>query len=183
LAPLLLKTTTKNHKGDAWLVGGASNTGGAVLRQHFTDAELAALTERVDASRPTGLDYYPLPAPGERFPVNDPKMAPRLAPRPADDAAFLQGMLEALARVERDAYARLQQLGASPVTEVLTCGGGAANVKWEAMRRDALGVPVRAAANGEASYGAALLARGGWRRQQRLEQQEQQGQRQQSVAL
>lgn len=51
-----------------WLVGGASNTGGAVLRQHFSDEQLAELTQRMDAERPTGLDYYPLTAPGERFP-------------------------------------------------------------------------------------------------------------------
>lgn len=76
--------------GDAWLVGGASNTGGAVLRRFFNDAQLAELTPRMDASRPTGLDYYPLTAPGERFPVNDPGLQPRLEPMPADDAVFLQ---------------------------------------------------------------------------------------------
>ena len=38
--------------GDAWLVGGASNTGGAVLRQYFTDKQLVELTQRVDPSRP-----------------------------------------------------------------------------------------------------------------------------------
>jgi len=77
--------------GDGWLVGGASNTGGAVLRKYFTDQQLAALTARIDLSRPTGLDYYPLVTAGERFPVNDPALAPRLEPRPADDAVFLQG--------------------------------------------------------------------------------------------
>lgn len=77
--------------GDSWLVGGASNTGGAVLRQHFTDEQLRQLSERIDASRPTGLSYYPLPSTGERFPVNDPQMPPLLAPRPPDDVLFLQG--------------------------------------------------------------------------------------------
>jgi len=48
-------------------VGGASNTGGAVLRQHFDDASLAALTQKLDISSPTGLDYYPLPGVGERW--------------------------------------------------------------------------------------------------------------------
>lgn len=37
------------------------------------------------------LDYYPLLRPGERFPVNDPGLPPRLTPRPEDDAVFLQG--------------------------------------------------------------------------------------------
>lgn len=74
-----------------WLVGGASNTGGAVLRQLFTDSELQRLTARIDPSCPSGLDYYPLPSPGERFPVNNPTLQPRMTPRPDDDALFLQG--------------------------------------------------------------------------------------------
>jgi sugar (pentulose or hexulose) kinase len=147
--------------GGAWLVGGASNTGGAVLRAHFSDAELRALTPRMDADAPTGLDYVVLSSPGERFPVNDPALAPRLAPRPADDAVFLQGMLEAMARTEARAYAVLAELGAAPVTSVLTAGGGAGNPVWTELRRAALGVPVAAAAHGEAAYGAALLARQG----------------------
>jgi sugar (pentulose or hexulose) kinase len=71
-------------------------------------------------------------------------------------------MLESMARIEGEAYALLARLGASPLSEVLTAGGGARNEKWAALRAAALGVPVRAAAQGEASYGAALLARRGW---------------------
>ena len=57
----------------------------------FTDARLRELTPLLDPSHPSGLDYYPLTRPGERFPVNDPGLQPRLTPRPDDDAAFLQG--------------------------------------------------------------------------------------------
>lgn len=64
---------------DAWLVGGASNTGGAVLRQLFTDDQLAALSEHIDPAVPSPLDYYPLPKKGERFPVSDPDMMPRFS--------------------------------------------------------------------------------------------------------
>jgi hypothetical protein len=47
--------------GDAWLVGGASNVGCAVLReQGFSDEELAALSEGIDPGRDSPLDYYPL---------------------------------------------------------------------------------------------------------------------------
>lgn len=63
-----------------------------MLRKHFTDAQLAELTERIDPSVPTGLHFYPLVAPGERFPVNDPELQPVLEPRPEDDAKFLQGV-------------------------------------------------------------------------------------------
>jgi hypothetical protein len=52
--------------GAQWLIGGASNSGGAVLRQFFDDDRIRQLTEALEPDRPTGLDYYPLPAPGER---------------------------------------------------------------------------------------------------------------------
>lgn len=54
-----------------------------------------------------------------------------------------------MSRIEADAYAVLQRLGASPVTQVLTAGGGAGNPVWTAMRQTALGVPVSPAKNGE----------------------------------
>ncbi|RYR52074.1 hypothetical protein Ahy_A06g027007 [Arachis hypogaea] len=61
---------------DKWLIGGASNTGGAVLRQLFTDDQLEELSEHIDPSKTSLLDYYPLPKTGERFPVADPNLAP-----------------------------------------------------------------------------------------------------------
>jgi glycerol kinase len=47
--------------------------------------------------------------------------------------------------------------------QVYTAGGGAKNAKWMAMRAAKLGVPVEASPQAEAAYGAALLARQGWR--------------------
>jgi sugar (pentulose or hexulose) kinase len=147
--------------GERWLAGGASNAGGAVLRQHFDDRTLAALSERIDPTVASPLDYMPLPRTGERFPVNDPALAPRLTPRPADDAEFLHGLLESLARIETTGYTLLAELGATPVVRVETAGGGAKNPAWTRIRERLLGVPVRAAAHTEAAYGAALLARDG----------------------
>jgi sugar (pentulose or hexulose) kinase len=149
--------------GERWLAGGASNAGGAVLRRFFSDAELVRLSAQIDPAQTSPLDYQPLPATGERFPVNDPTLAPRLTPRPADDAAFLHGLLESLAHVEAQGYARLAGLGASPLVRVETAGGGAANSVWQALRARHLGVPVRRAAQTEAAYGSARLAREGVR--------------------
>jgi len=131
--------------GERWLIGGASNSGGAVLRHYFDDAELRSLSTTLDPDRPTGLDYYPLLAPGERFPINDSALPPRLDPRPADDGRFLQGLLEGIARIEAAGYRRLQQLGAPPPRTVLTTGGGAANAGWTEIRRQRLGISVMAA--------------------------------------
>ena len=153
-------TGVYSHRyGKRWLAGGASNSGGAVLRQFFDDKRLAALSEKIDPNTPSGLNYYPLPGPGERFPVNDPDLAPRLTPRPPDDVQFLHGMLEGIARIEAQGYQRLASLGASPLKRVMTAGGGAKNETWAAMRAALLGVPVTAAKHGEAAFGAARLAR------------------------
>ncbi len=147
--------------GPLWLVGGASNTGGAVLRQFFSDAELESLSQQLQPDRASPLDYYPLSQPGERFPINDPSLQPRLEPRPATSVEFLHGLLEAIARIEALGYQRLQELGATPLTQVDTAGGGAKNAAWTQMRSRHLHVPVRASRQTEAAYGSALLARDG----------------------
>ena len=149
--------------GDNWLVGGASNSGGAVLRSFFDDAQLASLSAKIDVSHSSGLDYYPLNAPGERFPLNDPIYPPLLSPRPDSDVQFLHGLLEGIARIERDGYALIQSLGATPLTEVDSAGGGARNSTFTAIRAGLMGVPMKMATHAEAAYGAALLARDGTR--------------------
>ena len=141
-----------------WLAGGASNAGGAALAAFFTPDQIGTLSRRIDPARESGLDYYPLPARGERFPVADPAMAARTSPRPADDAAFLHGLLEGIARIEAAGYARLAELGGPALSRVLTVGGGAANPVWTAIRQRILGVPVLPAPETEAAYGAAVLA-------------------------
>jgi sugar (pentulose or hexulose) kinase len=144
--------------GDLWLTGGASNTGGAVLRQFFTDAELASLSGEIDATTASSLDYYPLLKVGDRFPINDPNLLPRLEPRPDNPAEFLHGLLESMARIEARGYELLQQMGADSLKRVYTAGGGAANNTWTAIRGRCLKVPVVSSVNTEAAYGTALLA-------------------------
>jgi sugar (pentulose or hexulose) kinase len=141
-----------------WLVGGASNTGGAVLRQFFSNADLERLSGEIDATKTSKLDYYPLSKPGERFPVNDANLRPRLEPRPDNDAEFLHGLLESIARIEARGYELLQKLGAEKLSRVYTAGGGAANATWTNIRKRYLKVTVEPSANTEAAYGTALLA-------------------------
>ncbi|PSB44656.1 carbohydrate kinase [filamentous cyanobacterium Phorm 6] len=148
-----------SHKlGDLWLVGGASNTGGAVLRHFFTDAELANYSTQINPEQESLLDYYPLLKKGDRFPINDPNLAPRLEPRPADSVEFLHGLLESIARIEARGYQLLQELGATPLTKVYTAGGGAKNAVWSAIRKRYLKVPVETPVQTAAAYGVALLA-------------------------
>jgi D-ribulokinase len=147
--------------GDLWLAGGASNTGGAVLRQFFSSTELQNLSEQIDPQIISELDYYPLLKPGERFPINDPHLLPRMEPRPDRDQDFLLGLLTGIARVEAQGYQLLQELGADHLTQVYTAGGGAQNSTWQTIRQNLIGVSISPASQQEAAYGAALLALNG----------------------
>jgi len=146
--------------GDTWLAGGASNCGGKTLLQFFAPEQLSAIEASLVPSKPTGTDFYPLPSVGERFPVSDPNLAPRLTPRPADDAVFLQGIYEAFARVEQTGYAKLATLGGPTLRNVRHAGGGSKSTAWMSLRASALGVPQLPAWSEEAAAGAARLA---WR--------------------
>ncbi|MEW6562936.1 MAG: FGGY-family carbohydrate kinase [Pseudomonadota bacterium] len=147
--------------GKLWLAGGASNAGGKILRHYFSDEQLSTLSAQIDPHQPSGLDYYPLTEPGERFPVCDPAYPPRLSPKPDDDVRFLHGLLEGLSRIEVAGYTKLAELGATPLREVYTCGGGANNPVWRTIRTEMLGVPIHLPEYTEAAFGSALLAQRG----------------------
>ncbi len=146
--------------GEQWLAGGASNTGGAAIAAYFSKGDIARLTPLLKPDEPTGLDYYPLPRPGERFPSNYPAYPPRLEPRPADERIFFQAILEGIAAIEVKAYAKLGELGASPLKSIRTAGGGAANPAWTEIRLRALRVPEKPSLSEHAAVGTARLA---WR--------------------
>ncbi|MEX0270506.1 FGGY-family carbohydrate kinase [Leptolyngbyaceae cyanobacterium UHCC 1019] len=145
--------------GDLWLVGGASNTGGAVLQQFFTPQELLELSPQIAVQQESPLQYYPLTQPGDRFPVNDASLLPCVEPRPKNPVDFLHGLLESMARIEARGYQLLQKLGAAPLVRVYTAGGGAANPAWTAIRNRQLQVPVLVSRHTEAAYGTARLAK------------------------
>lgn len=146
--------------GDLWLIGGASNTGGRVLRHFFSEAELETLSHQIDLFQ-SAPDYYPLLEPGERFPVADPDLQPRLSPRPQDNALFLYGLLKAMAGIEQQGYQLLTALSGSALSSIKTSGGGSCNRIWHTIRQLYFSVPVTTAAHADAAYGAALIARDG----------------------
>jgi len=153
-----------SHKlGNYWLAGGASNTGGAVLSHYFSQSQLDALTPLLTPEKPTGLNYYPLLQAGERFPVNNPTLEPRLEPKAASEVEFFQAILEGISQIEQDGYNKLHQLGATYPTQVVTAGGGSKNSGLNTIRQQLLGVPVHSAQFSEACYGSALLAKRGFK--------------------
>jgi len=153
-----------SHKlGNYWLAGGASNSGGAVLQHYFSQQQLDTLTPSLHPEKLTGLNYYPLLQAGERFPINDPALEPRLEPKAENDVEFFQAILEGIGQIEQDGYSKLQQLGAPYPTQVETAGGGSKNASWKQIRQQLLGVPVHSAQFNEACYGSALLAKRGFK--------------------
>lgn len=147
--------------GERWLVGGGSNSGGRVLRHFFDNDQLTELSAKIDPQQPSGLDYYPLLSPGERFPSNDPQLQPRMTPRPDEASQFLHGLLEGMARIEQQAYHRLAELGAPYPSSIRSAGGGAKNPQWHAIRQQLLNTKMEPAQQQEAAYGSALLAQKG----------------------
>lgn len=144
--------------GKYWLVGGASNSGGAVLRHYFTDQQMQQLSKELKPSIVTNLNYYPLINKGERFPINDANLQPRITPKDESDVLFFQGLLEGIAEIEHTGYKLLEKLGAPYPSAVQTNGGGAINNAWQQIREAKLSVPVTAAKYTAAAYGAAKLA-------------------------
>jgi xylulokinase len=153
---------------EAWLIGGASNVGCAVLRQQgFSNEELEDLSKEIDPMSDIDLSYYPLTKKGERFPIADTEKEPIIEPVPESRRDYLHGLLQGISDVERDGFKILGELGATPSrpSVVWTCGGGSRNGMWSLMRQRRLSasfhdesIMVKRAENTEASYGSAILA-------------------------
>ena len=151
-----------------WLVGGASNLGGWLLRSNFSNEELVELTEKLKkedddgSSTNTVTDYFPGVLMGFGLSVEQATKALSVD-QPQSDVAFLRNILTSVANVEARSYEKLREMGAShAVTKVLTAGGGSKNDHWSAIRSKAMNdVFVDKSENTEASYGTALLARMG----------------------
>uniref|UniRef100_A0A7S2ZHC9 Carbohydrate kinase FGGY C-terminal domain-containing protein n=1 Tax=Rhodosorus marinus TaxID=101924 RepID=A0A7S2ZHC9_9RHOD len=146
-----------------WLVGGASNVGGRTLKElGFSGADIASLSDEMDLNTPLSKDLklYPLPpgSRGERFPINDPNLAPALERGGTSDVEYLRSLLDSIAEVERRGFTLLEEYGAPYPTVVYSAGGGAYNPTYSKIRERKLGVPVRIGDSTEACVGAALLA-------------------------
>jgi len=156
--PLKGAGITSHRVGGRWLCGGASNSGGGVLQQQFPGIDLAELSRQIDPERSSGLNYRPLPGIGERFPQDDPFCEPVLTPRPVSDVRHLHGLLEGMARIESEGWAKLTALGALPPQRVISIGGGARNPQWRRIRERVLGCPI-VSSQAPPAQGVARLAR------------------------
>ncbi|WP_024851123.1 FGGY-family carbohydrate kinase [Hydrogenovibrio kuenenii] len=143
--------------GDLWLIGGASNCGGAVLLKYFSLDQIITLLSEINIHKPTGLNYYPLITKGERFPIADSHLEPKVSPRPKLDSEFLHTLIEGLVSVEKLAYETLENLGATNVKQVYAVGGGTKNPIWMTLREQNLGYKTKKAAHIDAAFGVTQL--------------------------
>ena len=154
---------------DLWLIGGASNTGGGVLLKYFEYntliEKLNKLIRQIKADQikiPTGLDYYPLLRTGERFPIFDPNLAPKLTPKPNRSEIYLLGIIEGLVNIEKLAYQKLNSNKApTNLKRIFSVGGGTKNPVWQYLRDKTLGqtfsAKMQTPQQTEAAFGATQL--------------------------
>jgi sugar (pentulose or hexulose) kinase len=64
-----------------------------------------------------------------------------------------------MAHIEKQGYGLLNQLGCPLPEQIITTGGGAKNLIWQAIRQRVIGVPVSQASCTEAAFGTALMLR------------------------
>lgn len=161
--------------GSDWLVGGASNAGGAVLLAHFSLDEIKQhitwLTKAENRSYwqyQANPRYYPLIKNGERFPVSDPNLEPKMPLPPRLNRAnsldnrlsnrlYFVGLVQGLANIERLGYQRLLALGATPVKRIFSVGGGTQNPIWQQLRSEYLQRPLNTPDSLSAAFGVTRL--------------------------
>ena len=133
-----------NHKvlGN-WLSGGASNTGGAILLDFFKIEDIEELSKQINPCKSTGIELLPFSNSGERFPIDDPNLRPKLEPRPVSDSYYLHALFEGLAKIEAKGWQKLHELGADLPKKIITVGGGAKNITWKKIREKEIGIPIK----------------------------------------
>tara|TARA_B100000700_G_scaffold323760_1_gene428244 strand:- start:567 stop:1802 length:1236 start_codon:yes stop_codon:yes gene_type:complete len=155
--PLKYKGITNHRLLDNWLCGGASNAGGSVLLDFFDIKYIKELSKQINPLKSSGLNLLPLAKQGERFPIDDPNLLPRLNPRPTSDVLYLHAILEGLARIEAKGWQKLNELGVNPPKRIITIGGGSKNITWKKIREKEIGIPIKTC-NRPPAAGVACIA-------------------------
>jgi len=141
--PLLGKGISNHKILGNWLSGGASNSGAAILLDFFNLEYIKELSQQINPYKSTGIELIPLSKKGERFPIDDPNLQPKLEPRPVSDSLYLHALLENLAKIEARCWHKLHELGADLPKQIITIGGGAKNTTWKKIREKEIGIPIK----------------------------------------
>ena len=155
--------------GTNWLVGGASNSGGAVLLHYFNLAQIKHRIALLEGSKELegwlnqdNPDYYPLINTGERFPIADPQCLARLPIKKPDSDEmetnqFFVAIIQGLANVESLSYKQLESLQASPLKRLFSVGGGTKNPIWMHFRKKYLKTQFSKADSLDAAFGVTRI--------------------------
>ena len=104
---------------------------------------MSQLSKQINPHKSTGLNLLPLSNKGERFPIDDPHLKPKLEPRPVSDSLYLHALFEGLAKIEARGWQKLNELGADLPSQIITIGGGAKNITWKKIREREIGIPIK----------------------------------------
>ena len=155
--PLLGKGISNHKLSGNWLCGGASNAGAAILLDFFNLEYIEELSKQINPTKSSGIDLIPLSKKGERFPIDDPNLQPKLERRPVSDALYLHAIFEGLAKIESRGWQKLQELGGHLPKQIITIGGGAKNIAWKKIREKEIGIPIKIC-NRPPAAGVAFIA-------------------------
>ena len=155
--PLSGKGISNHNLLGNWLCGGASNAGAAIILDFFNLEYIEELSKQINPAKSTGIDLMPLSKQGERFPIDDPNLQPKLNPRPVSDSLYLHAIFEGLAKIESKGWQKLEELGADLPKKIITIGGGAKNITWKKIREKEIGIPIKIC-NRPPAAGAASIA-------------------------
>ena len=161
-----------------WLVGGASNAGGQVLLNYYSLDQLKWLNNQItEADINTFLksepeNYYPLSSVGERFPISNSQLKPKLPDLPicnSDEITlssecleahkqFLLKLLYGLTLIEKQSYQRLSEMGCEHIKDIYSVGGGTQSKIWMALRQQQIkSVQFLSAKQLQAAFGVTRL--------------------------
>jgi xylulokinase len=154
------KVYSHRHPDGLWLPGSASNTGGEVLARRFAGANLQQLDAQAALLTPTDLVCYPLERVGERFPFACESAQGFVLGNPETTEHSYTACLEGVGYVERLAYERFAQLGATITPPICVTGGGARSRVWLQIRANILNRPLAVPRQTESAFGAAVVAAG-----------------------
>ncbi|BCN93395.1 carbohydrate kinase [Thiomicrorhabdus immobilis] len=163
--------------GNNWLVGGASNSGGRVLLNHYNLADLVHIVKSInnkdieDFLKTPRQNYYPLSQAGERFPIADANLPPKMPKSPQCAVAdidgnqqclqahqtFLLNVLTGMTEIERLAYHKLVELHLPPVKKIFSVGGGTQNHVWMQLREKLIDAQFLHPEHQQAAYGVTKL--------------------------
>lgn len=168
---LVCKQPYTNHQlgiyshrlGNNWLVGGASNSGGACLLEAFNLETVNQLGIQTDPLSILPTQFYPLPLnrTGERFPIYDPNKKPQQLNDSLSETERFQQIISGLVSIEAKAWRLLSEVGDQAIHRLFASGGGNKNPAWAGYRLHQLPYHHAQPLSEDAAFGSALMAHRG----------------------